>query len=62
MLASVGKVLADENINIAGLSLGRLDNGSEAMTIINLDEAINKRIINQILSIEGIWDVLLVNI
>ena len=61
MLASVGKILAEENINIAGLSLGRLESGKEALTVISLDEAINKKAINKIISTDGIWDVLPVN-
>jgi len=61
MLASVGNILADENINIAGLSLARLVSGKEALTVISLDGSINKKAINKILSIDGIWDVLPVN-
>jgi D-3-phosphoglycerate dehydrogenase len=61
MLASVGNILADENINIAGLSLARLESGKEALTVISLDGSINKKAINKILSIDGIWDVLPVN-
>jgi D-3-phosphoglycerate dehydrogenase len=61
MLASVGNILAEENINIAGLSLGRAGSGKEALTIISIDEAINDRALKRILSTEGIWDVLPVN-
>ena len=42
MLASVGKVLSEANINIAGLSLGRLGEGLEALTIVSVDGAIDK--------------------
>ena len=61
MLASVGRILSEENINIAGLSLGRQVNGKEALTIITTDEAINKNAIQKIISTDGIWDVLPVN-
>ncbi len=39
MLSSVVRMLSDEHINIAGLSLGRQENGREALTIISTDEA-----------------------
>jgi D-3-phosphoglycerate dehydrogenase len=62
MLATVGKILAEANINIAGLSLGRLEEGKEALTIINTDSEINKKVINEISSINGVHDVLSVKI
>ncbi len=61
MLAAVGTILSDEHINIAGLSLGRQEGGSEALTIIATDESISKKAIQRILSTNGIWDVLPVN-
>ncbi len=61
MLASVGRILSEENINIAGLSLGRQQTSKEALTIITTDESINKKAIQRIISIDGIWDVLSVN-
>lgn len=62
MLATVGKILADENINIAGLSLGRLEIGKEALTVINLDNAINETILSRISSINGVKDVFSIKI
>ena len=61
MLATVSKVLADENINIAGLSLGRMESGKEAITVISLDETISKTAINKLLSTEGILEISPVN-
>lgn len=57
MLASVGKILASQNINIAGLSLGRLEQGKEALTIINTDEKIPLDIVNKIKTLEGVSDI-----
>ncbi len=54
VLAAVGKVLADANINIAGLSLGRLGIGQKAITVINTDSPINKQILKNISGIAGV--------
>ncbi len=62
MLAAVGRILSEENINIAGLSLGRQDSGKEALTVIATDEEISKKAIKRIISTDGIWNVLMVNI
>ncbi len=57
MLATVGKILAEANINIAGLSLGRLDVGKEALTVINVDSEIEKNVLTSISSISGVKNV-----
>jgi D-3-phosphoglycerate dehydrogenase len=62
MLANVGKILADANINIAGLSLGRQDLGKEAFTVINVDSEITKDVANKISSINGVKKVYTVKI
>lgn len=61
MLASVSRILSEENINIAGLSLARQETGEEALTVITTDEVVNKEAIQRILSTKGIWDVLAIN-
>lgn len=62
MLATVGKILADGQINIAGLSLGRTKAGGEALTIINVDSPVNEEIFSKIISTSGVKDVLTVKI
>jgi D-3-phosphoglycerate dehydrogenase len=54
MVASIGKVLAEADINIAGLSLGRIEKGKEALTVINIDSKADSSILNKISSIDGI--------
>lgn len=60
VLASVGKILAEANINIAGLSLGRLGKGEKAITVINIDSPINTDILNSISDIDGIGNAFVV--
>jgi D-3-phosphoglycerate dehydrogenase len=62
MLATVGKILADANINIAGLSLGRREAGKNALTVINVDSGIDLAIQKSISSIDGVKDVYAVNL
>jgi D-3-phosphoglycerate dehydrogenase / 2-oxoglutarate reductase len=57
MLASVGKILADANINIAGLSLGRIVRGEQALTVINVDSKVDNSILNEIEYISGVFDI-----
>jgi D-3-phosphoglycerate dehydrogenase len=62
VLATVGKVLADNQINIAGLSLGRKGIGEEAITVINVDSVIDKNTISKISSISGVNNIYAVKI
>jgi len=54
VLAQVGKILAENKINIAGLSLGRFGIGKEAITVVNVDSTIDKSVLREITLIEGI--------
>jgi D-3-phosphoglycerate dehydrogenase / 2-oxoglutarate reductase len=60
MLSAVSNLLAVENINIAGLSLGRLEAGKDALTIVNVDSQVNKSVLNSISSLDGIKDIFMV--
>lgn len=62
VLATVSKILADSNINIAGLSLGREELGKEALTVINVDSEIGKDVIKSIAAINGVHNVYAVKI
>ncbi len=57
MLSVVSKLLADKNINIAGLSLGRRDKGDQAFTVINVDNPVDKEVLDKISSFEGFSNV-----
>ena len=54
ILANVGKILAEADINIAGLSLGRTEMGKEALTVINVDSELNKEVLKTVSGIDGI--------
>lgn len=56
MLARVGSVLANANINIAGVSLGRVDAGSIALTIMSVDSDIPDAVLEEIRKIDGVFD------
>lgn len=57
MVASIGKVLAEAQINIAGLSLGRLEKGKEALTVISIDSRADNSILNDISCLDGVLTV-----
>ncbi len=57
MLASVGARLAAENINIAGLSLGRDKPGQKALTVINVDTPISMDMLRKLQKIDGVFEV-----
>ena len=62
VLASVGRVLAEANINIAGLSLGRLGKGERAITAISIDSPVNKGTLKKISEIEDVKNAFAVRI
>lgn len=62
MLASVGKILAEKNINIAGLSLGRITQGKDALTIISTDDLITENELKDIKALGGIKEISFVQV
>ncbi|WP_337865215.1 phosphoglycerate dehydrogenase [Ignavibacterium sp.] len=62
MLASVGKILAEKNINIAGLSLGRITQGKDALTIISTDDVIGSEELKKIKELGGIKEISFIQI
>lgn len=62
MVAAVGKILSEAKINIAGLSLGRIEAGKEALTVINVDHQIDENVLQQISLINGVNNVYSVKI
>jgi D-3-phosphoglycerate dehydrogenase / 2-oxoglutarate reductase len=62
VLAMVSGILAENKINIGGLSLGRVQAGKEALTIISIDSNIAGEIVKNISGIDGIKEVYAVSI
>jgi D-3-phosphoglycerate dehydrogenase len=56
MLASVGAVLANARINIAGVSLGRIEAGKNALTIMSIDSNIPTETLDEIMRVDGVFD------
>jgi D-3-phosphoglycerate dehydrogenase len=56
MLATVSAVLAQHQINIGWLSLGRFGQGEKALTAVSTDTAVNDDILRQISAIDGVSD------
>jgi D-3-phosphoglycerate dehydrogenase len=54
MLASTGAILAERGINIAGVSLGRLAVGGEALTIMNVDSPVPDDLLRRIEVLDGV--------
>ena len=55
MLAKVGAILAEANINIAGLSLGRTGVGERALTVVSVDNSIPDSVLQKVQSLDGVF-------
>lgn len=54
MIAKISRIIADNNLNIATLSLGRNLETGYATSLINVDEEVQDSIINDICAVDGI--------
>lgn len=54
MLARVGSILAQHNVNIAGVSLGRTAVGDKALTVMNIDSDIPAAAMSELLKQDGV--------
>lgn len=62
MLAGVGRLLADADINIGALALGRRGRGEMALTAVNVDDVIPDDILEQIAGLDGVEGVRAVHV
>ncbi len=56
MLAKVGTILAEANINIAGLSLGRSGIGERALTVVGVDNPIPDAVLQKVAALDGVFN------
>ena len=56
MLAKVGALLAEANINIAGLSLGRSGVGERALTVVGVDNPISDAVLQKVAALDGVFN------
>ncbi len=56
MLAKVGAILAEANINIAGLSLGRSGVGERALTVVGVDNPISDVVLQKVAALDGVFN------
>lgn len=62
MLAGVGRLLADADINIGALALGRRGRGEMALTAVNVDDVIPDDVLEQIAALDGVEGVRAVHV
>ena len=62
MLARVGSILAQHNVNIGGVSLGRTAIGAKALTVMNIDSDIPAPAMSELLSQDGITNLKVVRL
>jgi D-3-phosphoglycerate dehydrogenase len=54
MLAQVGRLLAEAEVNIGALALGRTEKGAMALTVISVDEPVPAAVLHEMNLLEGV--------
>jgi D-3-phosphoglycerate dehydrogenase len=62
MLASVGQLLAEADVNIGALALGRKGRGEMALTAVNVDDVIPENVLAAIADLDGVEGVRAVHV
>ena len=62
VMGALCTLLGEFNINIAAMSLGRDQPGGEAVVILNLDSVVPREIMEQIRSLDNVWEARLVDL
>ncbi|MDD5291607.1 MAG: phosphoglycerate dehydrogenase [Candidatus Omnitrophica bacterium] len=57
IIGNLGTLLGKYNINIAGMTFGRLNKGGEAITVLNIDSAPSKELLDKIKKLKYIEEV-----
>ncbi len=62
IMGHIGNILGEKGVNIASMTLGRNKKGGQAITVLNLDQAIDDEVLNRIEEFPAIHSVKLVRI
>ncbi|MCX7704950.1 MAG: phosphoglycerate dehydrogenase [bacterium] len=62
IVGHIGTILGKKNVNIAAMTMGRKVKGGQAITVLNLDQEIDKQTINEIGKFPGIRSVQLIRL
>ena len=62
MLAAVGGILAEADLNIGALALGRTGKGAMALTAISVDDPVPEPVLQKISALEGVAGVQLITV
>jgi D-3-phosphoglycerate dehydrogenase len=62
VMGALCTLLGKFNINIAAMSLGREQPGGEAVVILNVDSVVSREVMEQIRSLDNIWEARLVDL
>jgi D-3-phosphoglycerate dehydrogenase len=60
MVAGISTILGQNNINIAGMTVGRNAPGGQAVTVINVDNPIPDAVLKQLATVKNVIDVKMV--
>jgi len=62
IIGNIGSYLAKQEINIAGMALGRLEKGGQALTALNIDESLTKSQLDELRGYPNITDARVVDL
>ena len=57
MIGKVGTILGEEQVNVAGMQVGRKEIGGNAVMIMAIDHAVSEQALEKMRKIDGIFDV-----
>ncbi|MCM8825718.1 MAG: ACT domain-containing protein, partial [Candidatus Omnitrophica bacterium] len=62
IVGHIGRILGEKSVNIASMTMGRKVKGGPAITVLNLDQEIDKQTLNEIGKFPGIRSVQLIRL
>ncbi|MGE1104319.1 ACT domain-containing protein, partial [Peribacillus simplex] len=62
VIGRVGRILGDNDINIATMQVGRKEKGGEAIMMLSFDKHLDDKVVNELTSIQDIVSVKLIDL